>query len=80
MQTITTQEIQTHLTRYLAAVENGEEFLIARGEKAVARLTPVRNCAATNHPPVGKILGKRFEFPASAFLPLTEDERKEWGL
>ena len=80
MPTITTHEAKTHLSRYLAAVEQGEEFLIARGKKVVARLVPVARSAPSVRPKVGEILGEPFEFPASAFSPLTEDERKEWGL
>ena len=29
---------------------------------------------------LGEILGEPFEFPASAFAPLTDEELKEWGL
>jgi prevent-host-death family protein len=80
MPTITTHEAKTHLSRYLAAVEKGAEFLIARGKKPVARLVPVAASARSPRPKVGKILGKRFEFPASAFAPTTEEERTAWGL
>ena len=34
MQKITTHQAKTHLSRYLAAVEQGETFLIARGPSA----------------------------------------------
>ena len=80
MPTITTHEAKTHLSRYLAAVEKGEEFLIARGKKPVARLVPVVPSTGAPRPKVGEILGEPFEFLASAFAPLTEEERKEWGL
>ena len=72
--------MKTHLSRYLAAVEQGEQFVIARGKKPIARLVPV---ASVEHPPrpkVGEILGTPFEFPTGAFAPLTEDELKQWGL
>ncbi len=39
-QTVTTHEAKTHLSRYLAAVEAGEEIIIAGGRKPVARLVP----------------------------------------
>ena len=39
--TITVHEAKTHLSRYLAEVENGLEILIARGKKPVARLVPL---------------------------------------
>lgn len=80
MTTITTHEAKTHLSRYLAEVEKGHEFVIARGKTAVALLTPVSKAAPTPRPKVGDILGPPFEFPESAFAPLTEEELKEWGL
>ncbi|MFM8364910.1 MAG: type II toxin-antitoxin system Phd/YefM family antitoxin, partial [Verrucomicrobiota bacterium] len=40
--TITVHEAKTHLSRYLAEVENGLEILIARGKKPVARLVPLK--------------------------------------
>jgi antitoxin (DNA-binding transcriptional repressor) of toxin-antitoxin stability system len=80
MKTITTHEAKTHLSRYLAEVEEGEEFIIARGKHAVARLVPMTEPEQKPRPKVGEIEGEPFEFPASAFAPLTEDELKEWGL
>ena len=35
------QYAKTHLSAILAAVEQGEEFVIARGDVAVARLLPL---------------------------------------
>lgn len=80
MQTITTHEAKTHLSRYLAAIEQGEEFIIARGKKPIARLTPIIPTAQSDRPKVGEILGEPFHFPDAAFAPLTEEELKEWGL
>lgn len=80
MTTITTHEAKTHLSRYLADVEKGKEFVIARGKSPVAMLVPVKSKKAKPRPKVGDIQGKPFEFPLSAFAPLTKDELKEWGL
>ena len=41
METITTHEAKTHLSRYLAEVEGGKEFIIARGKNPVAKLVPL---------------------------------------
>jgi prevent-host-death family protein len=79
MKKITAHEAKTHLSRYLAAVEKGETFLISRGNKPVARLVPIGRPAASR-PKVGQILGEPFDFPAEAFAPLTDDELKAWGL
>ncbi len=80
MTTITTHEAKTHLSRYLAEVEKGKEFTIARGKHAVAMLVPVKKPKQKARPKVGDIKGEPFDFPASAFAPLTEEELKEWGL
>ena len=80
MQTVTTHEAKTHLSRLLAAVENGEEILIARGKKIVARLLPAEAPLETPRPKVGDIEGPPFEFPDSAFAPMTKRELAEWGL
>jgi len=76
--TITTHQAKTHLSRYLAEVEDGKEFVIARGKIAVARLVPIAK--GGSRPKAGKIQGKLFDFPDSAFAPLTEREMREWGL
>lgn len=36
------QYAKTHLSALLAAVERGEEFVIARGDRPAARLVPVQ--------------------------------------
>jgi antitoxin (DNA-binding transcriptional repressor) of toxin-antitoxin stability system len=80
MKTITTHEAKTHLSRYLAEVEKGAQFTIARGRRAVAMLVPVKAARSRARPKVGRIKGAPFDFPAAAFAPLTVDELKEWGL
>ena len=77
MTTITTQQAKTHLARYLAEVEQGKEYVIARGKKAVARLVPTEPARQQARPKVGDIKGKPFSFPDSAFAPLTESDSKE---
>ena len=80
MKTITTHEAKTHLSRYLAEVEKGARFTIARGKTLVAMLVPVKPAKSRTRPKVGRIKGSPFDFPAAAFAPLTSDELKEWGL
>ena len=43
MSTATVEEFQKDAARLLAAVERGEQFIIARGQKAVARLVPAED-------------------------------------
>jgi prevent-host-death family protein len=40
MKTVNVHEAKTHLSRLLARVERGEEIVIARGGRPVARLLP----------------------------------------
>jgi antitoxin (DNA-binding transcriptional repressor) of toxin-antitoxin stability system len=81
MVTISTHEAKTHLSRYLAEVESGHEFIIARGKRAVARLVPLECPAQPRRPKVGETLGARFEIPDAALAPLSAAELKaEWGL
>ncbi len=80
MKTITTHEAKTHLSRYLAEVEKGKEFIIARGKNAVARLVPIAPPKKKPRPKVGQCIGPIIKVPDSAFAPLTEEELKEWGL
>ena len=80
MTTITTHEAKTHLSRYLADVEKGEEFIIARGKSAVAMLVPIKKAAPKPRPKVGETMDPPWKSPDSAFAPLNEEELKEWGL
>jgi antitoxin (DNA-binding transcriptional repressor) of toxin-antitoxin stability system len=75
---ISTHEAKTHLSRYLAAIEQGEEFVIARGKKPVALLTPIPKEVPRPRPKVGETLDPVFHIPDSAFAPLTEEELKAW--
>lgn len=47
MKTVKVHEAKTHLSRLLAEVEAGEEIVIARGNKPIARLIPAPKDAAT---------------------------------
>lgn len=80
MDTITTHEAKTHLSRYLADVEKGAQFIIARGTKAVAMLVPVKKPRQKPRPKVGETLDPPWELPDSAFAPLTSEELRDWGL
>lgn len=42
MKTINVHEAKTHLSRLLESVEEGEEFVIARAGKPVAKLVPLK--------------------------------------
>ena len=42
MKQVKVQYAKTHLSALLAAVERGEEFVIARGDHPAARLVPIQ--------------------------------------
>ena len=66
------QEAKTRLSQILAAAESGEDVVIARDGKPVARLVPV---AAPAPREVGFVAGS---VPDSFFEPLPEDELARW--
>ena len=81
MNTITTHEAKTHLSKLLAQVEHGEEFIITRGKHPVAHLVPLDRVPKSKRPRVGETLGPLFDIPAAALAPLSEEElREDWGL
>lgn len=76
MTVVTIHRAKTELSRLLKLVEAGEEVIIARGDKPVAKLSPVV-------PPVKKSRGYgawkgKVELPDSFFDPLPEDELDAW--
>ena len=72
MVTVNVHEAKTHLSRLLARVEAGEEVVIARNGKPVARLAPLRG---KRQPGAFKGLIK---IDDSFFDPLPEEELKAW--
>jgi len=80
MQVISSNQAEADLARLLRAVEAGEEFVITRGQKWVARLLPVAPRPAGARPRVGEMITPPFEVPDEALAPLNGDELKPWGL
>ena len=74
MPVVNVHQAKTHLSRLLAQVESGEEVIIARNGKPIARLAPIRK-PSKRQPDVFK--GK-FVLPDSFFDPLPEEELKAW--
>lgn len=63
-------EAKTHLSRLLSRVAAGEEVIIARAGKPVARLVPFRQPKGKR--PLGIDKG-RYEVPADFDAPLADD-------
>ena len=74
MPVVNVREAKTHLSRLLAQVEAGEEVVIARNGKAVARLVSVRS---RGKPRFGSWKG-RIKLDDSFFEPLPEEELAAW--
>ncbi len=74
MSIVNVRQAKTHLSRLLAQVEAGEEIVIARGGKPVARLV--------SYKPQGKrqpdVLKGRVVLPEGFFEPLPESELRTW--
>lgn len=77
---VTTHEAKTHLSRLLARVEAGEEVVIRRGSKPVARLVPLASKSNRVRPRVGTVTLGPARATADAFRPMTDEELREWGL
>jgi prevent-host-death family protein len=69
---VNVQEAKTRLSQILAAAERGEEVVIARDGKPIARLVPVVTPSPRE---VGFVSGS---VPDSFFEPLPEDELLRW--
>ena len=74
MTTVNIHEAKTHLSRLLAQVEAGEDVVIARNGKPVARLVP---CEPPARREFGVLKG-RIKLDDSFFDPLPEEELAAW--
>ena len=74
MLTVNVHEAKTHLSRLLAKVEAGENVIIARSGKPVARLVGYRR---EGKPQFGSWKG-RISLDDSFFDPLPEEELAAW--
>ncbi|MXZ88017.1 MAG: type II toxin-antitoxin system Phd/YefM family antitoxin [Dehalococcoidia bacterium] len=74
MTTVNIHEAKTHLSRLLAQVEAGEDVVIARNGKPVARLVP---CEQQGKREFGVLKG-RIKLDDSFFDPLPEEELAAW--
>jgi len=80
METISTHLAKTHLSRCLAEVEAGKEFLFTRGKRTIARLSPLLQPERSARPWVGRMVTAPFHVPPEAWAALSEKEVQEWGL
>jgi prevent-host-death family protein len=75
MPTVTIHQAKTNLSRLIERASAGEEIIIARGSKPVARLVPVGAVKGKRQP--GSLKGKLVIGP-EFFEPLPESELSNW--
>jgi antitoxin (DNA-binding transcriptional repressor) of toxin-antitoxin stability system len=74
--TATIHEAKTNLSRLIEQAERGEEVLIARGKKIVAKIVPVAN------PPKKRrldLLRGKIKVTSKFFEPLPDSELDSWN-
>lgn len=72
MKQVKVQYAKTHLSALLAAVEQGQEVVIARGDQPVARLVPINESEERD---LGFV---PYSIPQTFFDPLPDDELAQW--
>jgi prevent-host-death family protein len=79
MSTVTIHAAKTNLSKLIERVEAGEEIIIARGKKPVARLVPMHVPARVLRERMFGALKGKFGLPDSFFFdPIPEAELKAW--
>ena len=77
MAVVTIHDAKTNLSKLIARVEAGEEIVIARGKKPVAKVVPLTE--AKRRPQFGAMKGKWPKIPDEFFFdPLPEEELQLW--
>lgn len=74
---VTIHEAKTNLSKLLLRVEAGEEIVLARDDKPVARLVPVQSQKSKRK--FGALKGK-INIGPEFFEPLPAEELKAWGI
>ncbi len=78
MKIVNVHEAKAHLSEYLAAAERGEEIVIARRNKPVARLVPLAESEPRRKPrKLGQARG-RIKIHPSFYEPMDEKELGLW--
>lgn len=78
MTVVKIHEAKTNLSKLIARVEAGEEIVIARGDKPVAKVVPLKSSARQKRVP-GAMKGIWPEIPDAFFFdPLPEEELAAW--
>jgi antitoxin (DNA-binding transcriptional repressor) of toxin-antitoxin stability system len=76
MPTATIHQAKTNLSKLIEQAERGEEVLIARGKKVVAKIVPIVESQKSRRLDLFK---GQFTVPRDFSKPLPEDELDAWG-
>ena len=76
MPTTTIHEAKTNLSKLIERAERGEEVLIARGKKVVARIVPIAPSPGARRLDV---LRGKFRVTSKFFEPLPDNELDAWN-
>jgi prevent-host-death family protein len=76
MTVVTVHQAKTNLSRLIKKAAKGEEVIIARGPKPVARIVPIGEVKGKRQP--GSLKGKLRVGP-EFFEPLPDSELSKWG-
>lgn len=80
MKTVNVHDAKTHLSALLGEVERGEEVVIARNGRPVARLTRVEPAAQRVPGAWSKLPGwEGFKYDPALFAPMTDEDLKAEG-
>jgi prevent-host-death family protein len=78
--TYTVHAAKTYLSKLIERAEKGEEIVIARGKKPVARLVPIGVPAHVLRRRAFGVLKGKLKLPDSFFFdPLPEEELERWA-
>ena len=79
MTSVNTHDAKTRLSELLHRVEQGEEIIIARNGKPIARLAPLKDSTPSPRPKrkLGTLKGEIILLPGWDD-PMTEEELAEW--
>ncbi len=78
----TVHQAKTHFSRLLKEAEAGQEVIVMRGSKPVAKIVPINEPAADRNDPNFRLAGVyrgRMHWDEDAFDPMTDEELAECG-
>jgi prevent-host-death family protein len=79
----TVHQAKTHFSRLLKEAEAGQEVVVMRGKKPIAKIVPINEASAEKPGPNFRLIGAyagQISWDEDAFDPMTDQELTESGL